>query len=116
MKAYKELYLLLNDGLHRLSYSIVRSKEVGEEIVSDVFIKIWQIRGRLTEIENLKVYLYMITKNFSLNYIQRTYKNAPVSIDDVDVDPVIEIGNPEELCISAEMVHSIRMAIRQLPP
>ena len=40
MKAYKQLYELLSDGLYRFSYSLVRSAEVAEEIVSDVFIKI----------------------------------------------------------------------------
>ncbi|HEY6504764.1 MAG TPA: RNA polymerase sigma-70 factor [Chitinophagaceae bacterium] len=116
MKAYKELYHLLYDGLHRFSFSIVKSKEVAEEIVSDVFIKIWQIRHRLPEIENLRVYLYTITKNFSLNYIHRNYKHPSVSIDEMDIEPVIELGTPEELCISAEMINRIRQAIMQLPP
>lgn len=116
MKAYKELYHLLFDGLHRFSCSIVKSKEAAEEIVSDVFIKIWHIRDRLPEIDNLKVYLYTITKNFSLNYIHRNYKNSSVRIEDMDIEPVIELGNPEELCISAEMIAKIKQAIQQLPP
>jgi RNA polymerase sigma-70 factor (ECF subfamily) len=116
MKAYKALYDLLATSLHRFSFSIVKSKEVAEEIVSDVFIKIWQIRDRLPEIDNLKVYLYTITKNFSLNYIQRNYKNSSISMDALDVEPVIAYGNPEELCISAEIIGKLRQAIRQLPP
>lgn len=116
MNAYKDLYYQLFDGLHRFSYSMVRSREVAEEIVSDVFIKIWQIRARLGEIGNLKVYVYTITKNFSLNYLQRTYKNAPVSIEEVEVEPSIEMRNPEELFISAEIMQTIRQAIMQLPP
>ena len=74
MDAYKELYRLYFDGLQRFAYSFVKSSEVAEEIVSDVFIKIWQIRNRLTEIDNLQVYLYTIARNFSINYIQRTQK------------------------------------------
>ncbi|MET0392177.1 MAG: RNA polymerase sigma-70 factor [Chitinophagaceae bacterium] len=116
IKAYKELYMLLAEGLQRFSYSMIRSREAAEEIVSDVFIKIWQIRSRLGEIDNLRVYMYTITKNFSINYIQRNYKNAPVSIETMDIEPVIETGDPEELCISAEMVNNIRKTIRQLPP
>jgi RNA polymerase sigma-70 factor (family 1) len=116
MNAYKELYHLLFDSLHRFSCSIVKSKETAEEIVSDVFIKIWQIRDRLPEIENLKVYLYTITKNFSLNYIHRNYKNSSISLEDMDIEPVIEVGSPEELCISAERILKIRQAIQQLPP
>ena len=94
----------------------VKSKESAEEIVSDVFIKVWQMRDRLAGINNLKVYLYTVTKNFSINYIQRNYKNASLSIDEMDIEPVIELSNPEELFISAEMLNTIRLAIKELPP
>src|SRR5688500_17796557 len=116
MKAYKELYYLFFDGLHRFSFSFVKSKEAAEEIVSDVFIKVWQMRSRLTEINNLKVYLYTVTKNFSINYIHRNYKNVSLSIHEMDIEPVIELSNPEELFISTEMLNTIRQAIRELPP
>ena len=116
MKAYKELYYLFFDGLHRFSFSFVKSKEAAEEIVSDVFIKVWQMRSRLTEINNLKVYLFTVTKNFSINYIQRNYKHASLSIDAMDLEPVIELGNPEELCISSETLQTIRKIIQDLPP
>lgn len=104
------------DHLHKFSFSIIKSSEGAEEIVSDVFIKIWQIRARLPEIGNLKVYLFTITKNFSINYIHKHYKNVPYCIDDIDIEPVVGVGNPEELCISAETVNLIRQTIRELPP
>ena len=116
MKAYKELYYMLFDQLHRFSYSFVKSNEAAEEIVSDVFIKIWEIRARLTDIDNLKVYIYTITKNFSINYIHRNYKNVALSIDEMDIEPQVNVGNPEELFISAEILSRIREGIRQLPP
>ena len=116
MKAYKELYYMLFDPLHRFSYSFVKSNEAAEEIVSDVFIKIWEIRTRLTEIENLKVYIYTITKNFSINYIHKNYKNVPLSIDEMDIDPQVGLENPEQLYISAELIGRIRQSIQQLPP
>lgn len=116
MRAYEELYNRFFDGLHRFSFSFVKSNEVAEEIVSDVFIKIWQIRNRLTEVENLKVYLYTIARNFSLNYIQRVYKHPPVSLDELDVAPVVEFGNPEELLISAEMIRAMKQVVQELPP
>lgn len=116
VKAYGQLYDLLFDGLQRFSFSIVKSNEVAEEIVSDVFIKVWQIRGKLTEIDNLKVYLYTIAKNFSLNYITRNYKSLVVSLDSIDVEPMVAIHNPAEMCISADIVRQIRQVIRQLPP
>lgn len=116
IKAYEEMYMLMFDPLHKFSYSIVRSNEGAEEIVSDVFIKIWQMRARLAEISNLRVYLYTIAKNFSINYIHKHYKNVSYSIDELNIEPVINTGNPEELCISAEIMNKVRLAIRDLPP
>lgn len=116
MKAYEALYSRLAPRLQRFSYSLVRSREAAEEIVSDVFIKLWQIRNTLHRVDNLQVYLYTITKNFSLNYITRTYKHPIVSLDDMEVEPVIRLGNPEELYLSAEVMERVRQAILQLPP
>ena len=116
MKSYEKLYQLMFGPLQVFSLSIVKSKEAAEEIVSDVFIKIWQIRSRLAEIGNLRVYLFTIAKNFSINYIHKHYKNVPYSIEEMDIEPVVTIANPEELCISSEMVSRIRQAIYDLPP
>jgi RNA polymerase sigma-70 factor (ECF subfamily) len=116
LKAYETLYQSMFDPLHRLSFSIVKSNEAAEEIVSDVFIKLWLMRTRLSEIGNLKVYLFTIAKNFSINYVYRNYKNISSRIDDIDVEPVVTFGNPEEIFISAQTIVKIKQAIRQLPP
>ena len=116
MKAYEELYGLLAEGLQRFCVAFVKSQETAEEIVSDVFIKLWLIRHRLTEIDNLKVYLYTIARNFSYNYLTRHYKKVVLSLDDTDPEVLITIEDPESLCISADVIAKIRQAIGQLPP
>jgi len=116
LKAYQALYELLAARLKRFCFSFVKSNEVADEIVSDVFIKLWQIRNKLPEVDNLQVYLYTVAKNFCLNYITRHFKNPVVLLDEIDIEPVVYIGNPEELCISADVVRKIQEAIRQLPP
>lgn len=116
MSAYKKLYEYFYHRLHRTAFSFVKSKEAAEEIVSDVFIKIWQIRTKLTEIENLTVYLYTITKNFSLNYITRHYKHPITDLDSMPLETCIEFNTPDEICISADIIAKIRLAIKDLPP
>jgi len=116
MKAYRLLYEMLFKGMHSFSYAFVKSSEAAEEIVSDVFIKLWQIRNELMAIDNLKVYLFIIAKHFSLNYITKHHKNPIVSLDEMEADTLIELGDPEEICISADTMENIREAVRQLPP
>ena len=116
IQAYHALYNLFFSHLHRFCFSFAKSSEAAEEIVSDVFIKLWQIRNKLPEIENLTVYLYQIAKNFCLNYITRHFKNPVASLDEMNIETMISLDNPEELCISADIVNTIQQTIRQLPP
>lgn len=116
MEAYHALYDHYFNNLQFFCFSFVKSHEVAEEIVSDVFIKIWQIRNQLPGIDNLKVYLYSIAKNFCLNYITRYFRHSITSLDELDIEPMVNMGNPEELCISTDLVNRIRQTIRQLPP
>lgn len=116
MKAYEDLYNLLFPELHRFSFALVKSSEAAEEIVSDVFIKIWMIRGTLMNIVHLRVYLFTITRNFSLNYITRNFKMTAVSLETLDVEAVVDVQGPEESCISADLVKQIHQVIQALPP
>lgn len=108
---------MLVGDLHRFACSITKSKEVSEEIVSDVFIKLWRIRTRLQEIENLKVYLYTMTKNYALNHIKQNNKQIVANNDltDLPVDTIIFTETPESLCMSADSMKQIQKCIAQLP-
>ena len=116
MKAYKQLYELFFPKLFRFSYSFVKSKEAAEEIVSDVFIKVWEIKGSLTTIIDLNVYLYIITKNFSLNYITKNHKLRTINLEDVNDESFLNQVTPEDALISSEIINMVNTAINGLPP
>lgn len=116
MTAYRSLYHLLHNELFLFSYSIIKSREVAEEIVSDVFIKLWRIRNEILAIENLAVYLYTIAKNLSINQITRNYKFPKVSLDVIEVENISNFDDAEELFITAELARRIQDAVTTLPP
>jgi len=115
MKAYKLLYEMFFPGLFKFSNSFVKSKEVAEEIVSDVFIKIWTIKSDLASISNLKVYLYTITKNFSLNYLTRHSKMRVINLDDVKDEMFFNFVTPADVLISTDIIARINQSINLLP-
>lgn len=59
-------------GAHILR--ITKSKQLAEEIVQDVFLKIWMARETLAEIENFKAYLFIISRNHTLNVLRKIAK------------------------------------------
>lgn len=52
-------------------YRITQSTVLAEEIVQDVFLKIWQTRDTLSDIHNFKGYLLVVSKNHALNALQK---------------------------------------------
>lgn len=49
----------------------VRANDVAEELVQDVFFKLWRKREELSEIESLRTYLYRAARNTALNWLRR---------------------------------------------
>jgi RNA polymerase sigma-70 factor (family 1) len=114
--AYKELFSLFYKPLQQFAYTFTRSHEMSEEIVSDVFISIWQRRRQLEEIDNLKVYLYISTKNAALKYLLKQQKEVAISIDNLHVEIGSQYNDPEQLMMTAEMLARAEQAISNLPP
>ncbi len=114
--AYKQLFFLFYNPLKRFACSFLHSRESSEEIVSDVFIKLWEKRKTLAEIENLRVYLYISTKNTALNYLDKQKRLPFTGFTDTEMEFPSTALNPEEQMITAEMMKQIRNAVNALPP
>lgn len=114
--AYKEVFFTYYNPLLRFAQTFVSDRQCAEEIVSDVMMKIWEKRKDLPGINNLRVYLYISTKNTSLNYLARQKKAEMVSIEHLNLDFPSHYPNPEQLMITAEMMRRINNAINALPP
>lgn len=114
-QAYKELFHYFYPSLYQFALSIVKTGQIAEEVVSDVFIRIWRKRAALTRIRNLNLYLFTSTKNTALNYLRQQKREIDLP-DDYRVQLRSVYFNPEELLITAEMIRRIQQAIHQLPP
>ena len=114
-QAYKELFLTLYPPLFRFISGIVKSKPAAEEIISDVFIKIWEKRQDLELIVNLTVYCYVIAKNLSLNFLEKQRRTTTLNIEDFS-DTLSDLYiDPEQLMITSEMADRINLAVDSLP-
>ena len=114
-KAFKQLFELYGNGLLRFSNSIIKKKELAEEVVCDVFFQLWLQRKKVNNIENIKAYLFTAAKNTSLNYLEKEKRVKFFQLDDITVTlPANEVC-PECELISAELRNVIEQAIQHLP-
>lgn len=115
--AFTQLYLLFGKKLTQFAISLVRSKELAEELVEDVFVKLWANRKQAAEIENITVYLYVAVKNRSLNTLsQKAHELIAAPFDFLDTSLDRFAVDPYDLLITSEMMTRMRQAVEALPP
>ena len=69
--AFEELYRQYYIFLCLIAEHIVRNHSDAEEIVSDVFVKLWNIREKIEITTSIKGYLIKAVRNTSLNYLEK---------------------------------------------
>ena len=114
--AYKELFLLLHNRLKQFAYSILKSNEEAEELVSDLFIRIWTKKDQLTTIESPLLYFYTSTRNLAFTRISRLKKQNTLPVEEWLVQLNSIYFDPERLMMTEEMMRQIKQAVNDLPP
>src|SRR6187431_3147850 len=95
-KAFKDLYGLFFSRLFNFAILYVHSKELAEELVNDVMIKLWNKRQTITGIQHLETYLYVAVRNLSLNYLSM-YSSYHIAIESAGTKAtVINLNDPQK--------------------
>lgn len=113
--AYKSLFFHFFLPLKSFSAAILKSNELAEEVVSDIFMEIWTRRKQLPQVENLKMYLYISVRNASLRKLQQLQKTSTLSLDDMKVDFASPDPDAVTHLVTNELSDKIAAAIDQLP-
>jgi RNA polymerase sigma-70 factor (family 1) len=116
--AFATLFKLFYPKLVDFSVRIVHSKEHGEEIVSDVFVTIWQNRKSIEKINHVQAYLYSSVRNSSLNFIKARHLHTEGLPETHDTDIryfAHQSFDPEKELELQELQVQMRSAIESLP-
>lgn len=68
--AFTRLYHKYHPYLYALALRYLKNKEMAEDTVQHVFVKLWETTSSLNIEINVKNYLYTMTKNYILNQIR----------------------------------------------
>lgn len=99
--------------LHALTYVI--RKEIAEEIIQELFIRIWEKRKTILITRSFEAYLYTSAKNSSINYLKSKYARISfVNLSAITEKPVRY--NVEDEVAEGELKSFIHRTIDNLPP
>ncbi len=113
MEAFGQLYDHFYDRVLSFAFKFLKSRELAEEIVHDVFLKVWQNRQKLNASLSLSGFIFKITHNLMLNAL-RTRVEEPRYFEVVRESDVVACKTENDV-IAKEMQECIDNAIDALP-
>lgn len=112
--AFREIFDIYSGKVYAYALKLIRDERMAEEIVQDIFLKIWLARRKLRFIDHFSSYLYTITRNHTFNILKRQALEARAKADlEREMASMhSETEDPRQL----EYEHLLNQAINSLPP
>jgi len=112
--AFKILYTACYPQVRQYISLFEPAADRREDLTQDVFVRIWEKRSRLGEVESFKGYLFLITRNVVLNFIRALKVRQKVRELDESTDPGTDDLEKELLF---KQYYTIALeAMEKLPP
>jgi RNA polymerase sigma-70 factor (ECF subfamily) len=107
--AFKEYY----SPLCKYAYGFVPDQDLCEDMVQDIFLKIWDKTPNIST--SLSSYLYRAVKNACIDQMKKSMQQSILPIEEVEdpIDAPFELNREENLNTIREKVET---AIQNLPP
>lgn len=68
---FKKTFIPYHQKLYRVAYRILRDQDSAEDIVQETYIKLWNKREDLRDIENTEAYAIIILRNACLDFLRK---------------------------------------------
>ena len=119
-RALETLFSVYFPRLNDFARNVVKDNVVSQDIVQDVFVKIWEKRSEVETI-NIEAYLFRLVRNRCLDYIKhmRVVHNR---MQEIEISSKFEelyridfIGDEPYLLIEKELISKIEETVNKLP-
>ena len=102
------------DHIYSVAFVFTKSEQLSEEIVQEVFVKVWLKRAQLAEVVDMESWLFIIARNHILNVLQKKVKEDAFLKNLEDYFSIAN-GSPEDLLFKKEAEELVNNAVTKLP-
>lgn len=114
---FKKIFTSHYTPLCNLAFRIIGDLDKAEDVVQDIFVKVWKSGNQVDENRNVQAYLYTMVRNHALEFIRRENigQRITMNLHYLNPDHVYEDMDEEEI-EKLYIIDQIYVSIRQLPP
>ncbi len=114
--AFEEIFNRYKDKLYTFIIRINSSPEFTEDIIQETFLKLWKDKESLRSIEHFSSYLYMMSRNQSINSLKRFAKEKMVLSELSIVRSSDYVNDPGSLLDYREALQELQRSLQKLSP
>ena len=111
-KAFRTVFYDNYSSLVHFAMRFLGDQAAAEDVVQDVFAKIWDGRSRLEDVHAVEAYLRQSVRNTSLNYLR---KQRRLSFTENQLDDVDQTSSIVDQLAGAELEERFKQALTTLP-
>lgn len=115
VKAFDQLYFHFAPILYNRIFKIVKNPENVEEILQEVFLKIWNIREKLEVERGITTLVYRIADNLAIDYFRKACRDKAMQ-DELWASSVSFYLHTDQGLYEKEKSKILNEAIQLLPP
>jgi len=112
--AFEQMFKTHFKRLHAYAFTILRDEIQAEEMVQQVFFKLWERNENLSLTGSVSSYLYRAVHNESLNYIKHQKVRSNHQLN-VAYSMKNEVEHPAKKIMAGELEKKIHLALNELP-
>tara|TARA_B100001115_G_scaffold181709_1_gene176484 strand:- start:2710 stop:3273 length:564 start_codon:yes stop_codon:yes gene_type:complete len=112
--AFELLFKLYYSPLCRYVQNMVSDHMQAQELVSDLFLKVWTKRADIHIHSTVRGYFYLAARNMAINQLKQK-KQESLSLQEANLQLEAIQENPLEILISEEVIQEWESRINQLP-
>jgi RNA polymerase sigma-70 factor, ECF subfamily len=112
--AFEKLFVFNYNPLRNFCKKLVHINEVAEELVSEVFIKIWINRKHISISSSPKSYLYTAVRNISFDHLRKEKRSLWSNLEEAAMVPC-DSFDPHSSSEFDELQIRIEKAVEKLP-
>ena len=112
--AFERVFKTHFKRLHAYAFTILRDEIQAEEMVQQVFFKLWERNENLSLTGSVSAYLYRAVHNESLNYLKHQKVRSNHQLH-VAYSMKNEVEHPAKRVITGELEKKIHTALNELP-
>lgn len=112
---FETIYKHYYDYLCHYAWKFVGEKELAEEVVSEVFYKLWKNKKKIKVKTSFRSYLFIAVRNQSFDYLRKTRKVNYIDDTEAIRSKNVDHHSPLEETIFNEIYHNLEKAIENLP-